>query len=268
MVYVGKIEYEGQIYSGEHEAIVDPEVWQRVQDRLRFNGRTGGRQIRNKYGAVLKGILLCGSCQAGMVHTYTQKAPNKLYRYYVCVNAHQKGYNQCQTRSVSAPVIEQAVVDQIRGIAANPTVVEEVVRQLDEQRVAGIEALEREKRVMEKELQSLGGDIAGVIRMSGKLATDRMAELQERASVVERQLREVRDQLAESVGQMTETASVRSALREFDGLWSEMTPREQEKFVKTLVERVTYDGATGTVTVGFRTAGVRQLCIDVRDRTT
>jgi site-specific DNA recombinase len=264
MVYVGKIEFGGQVYDGEHKGIVDPEIWQRVQDRLRFNGRTGGRQIRNKYGAVLKGILMCGSCQAGMIHTHTQKTPNKLYRYYVCVNAHQRGYNQCQTRSVSAPVIEQAVVEQIRGVAANPAVVDEVVRQLDEQRVAGIEALEREKRVMEKELQRLGEEIASVIRTNGKLAIDRMAELQERASVVERQLHEVRDQLAESVGQATETASVRKALRDFDGLWSEMTSREQEKFVKTLVERVTYDGATGKVTVGFRTAGIRQLCLDMR----
>jgi site-specific DNA recombinase len=103
-----------------------------------------------------------------------------------------------------------------------------------------------------------------VIRTNGKLAIDRMAELQERASVVERQLREVRDQLAESVGQTTETATVRKALRDFDGLWSEMTSREQEKFVKTLVERVTYNGATGQVTVGFCTAGIRQLCVEIR----
>jgi site-specific DNA recombinase len=47
MVYVGKVEYGGQVYEGEHEAIVDPEIWQRVQDRLRYNGRTAGRQIRN-----------------------------------------------------------------------------------------------------------------------------------------------------------------------------------------------------------------------------
>ena len=59
-------------------------------------------------------------------HTDTQQAPNKLYRCYVCVNAHQEGHNQCQTRSVSAAVIEQAVIDWIRGIAANPMVVEEV----------------------------------------------------------------------------------------------------------------------------------------------
>jgi site-specific DNA recombinase len=263
MVYIGKVQYGGQVYAGEHVAIVDPDIWQRVQDRLRFNCKTGGRQIRNKYGAVLKGILWCASCEAGMVHTYTQKAPNKLYRYYVCVNAHQKGYNQCPTRSVSAPVIEQAVVDQIRGIAANPDVVAEVVRQLDEQRVAGIEGLEREKRVMEKELQHLGEEIAGLVRMNGKLVTDRMADLQQRVAILERQLREVRDQLAESVGQTMDVASVRKTLREFDGVWSEMTPREQEKFVKTLVERVSYDGATGTVTVGFRTTGIRQLCLEV-----
>lgn len=31
------------------------------------------------------------------------------------------------------------------------------------------------------------------------------------------------------------------ALRDFDALWSDMTLREQEKLVKTLVERVTYE---------------------------
>ena len=160
-------------------------------------------------------------------------------------------------------MIENAVIDQIRGIAANPAVVDEVVRDLDEKRVAGVDGLEREKRVMEGELQRLGQEIAGLIRMNGKLAADRMADLQDRVSVVERQLREVREQLAESVGQTVDAASVRKTLREFDAIWSEMTPREQEKFVKTLVERVSYDGATGTVTVGFRTAGIRQLCAGV-----
>jgi site-specific DNA recombinase len=40
MVYVGKIEFGGQVYDGEHKGILDPEIWQRVQDRLRFNGNT------------------------------------------------------------------------------------------------------------------------------------------------------------------------------------------------------------------------------------
>ncbi len=236
IAYIGKVEHGGQIYEGEHEGIVDPEIWQRVQDRLRHNGRTGGRQVRNKYGALLKGILRCASCDAGMVHTYTQKTPNKLYRYYVCVNAHQKGYNQCPTWSVSAPAIEQAVVEQIRGIAANPAVVDKVVESLGEQRVADIERLEREKRLIERELERLSQELAGLVRTGGKLAVDRMAEVQERASALERQLREVREQLAAWEGKTVNVADVRRTLREFDRLWAEMTPREQEKFVKTLVD--------------------------------
>ena len=130
----------------------------------------------------------------------------------------------------------------------------------------GVEGLEREKRVIEKELGRLGEETAGLLRMTGKLATDRMAELQDRVAVLERQFRDVRDQLAESAGQAVDAASVRKTLKEFDGVWSEMTPREQEKFVKTLVDRVTYDGATCTVTVGFRTAGIQQLCAQVENR--
>ena len=112
----------------------------------------------------------------------------------------------------------------------------------------------------------MGEETAGLLRMTGKLATDRMAELQDRVAVLERQLRDVRDQLAESVDQTVDAASVRRTLQGFDGVWSEMTPREQEKFVKTLVERVTYDGTTCTVTVGFRSAGIRQLCIEMESK--
>jgi len=211
--------------------------WRTKEWTTRKGKVAGGRQVRNKYGALLKGILRCASCDAGMVHTYTQKTPHKLYRYYVCVNAHQRGYNQCPTRSVSAPAIEQAVIDQIRGIAANPGVVDEVVRTLGEQRIADVESLEREKRLMERELERLSQELAGLVRTGGKVAVDRMAEVQERAAVLEGKLREVRDQLAEWVGQTVNVADVRRTLREFDRLWAEMTPREQEKFVKTPVVR-------------------------------
>ncbi|MXY54680.1 MAG: hypothetical protein F4Y86_19440 [Gammaproteobacteria bacterium] len=35
--------YEGTLYDGEHDAIVDAEVWQQVQETLRRNGLAGGR---------------------------------------------------------------------------------------------------------------------------------------------------------------------------------------------------------------------------------
>jgi site-specific DNA recombinase len=71
VIYTGKVDYKGTIYNGEHNGIVDVDLWQRVQDALRRNGSTGGKEVRNKYGALLKGLLYCAPCGTGMVHTYS-----------------------------------------------------------------------------------------------------------------------------------------------------------------------------------------------------
>lgn len=47
------------------------------------------------------------------------------------------------------------------------------------------------------------------------------------------------DQLAATIDKITDPASVLRAPLEFDALWEEMKPREQEKFFKTLLEQVT-----------------------------
>jgi hypothetical protein len=50
-----------------------------------------------------------------MVHSYTLNN-KKRYRYYVCINAQQRGWTSCPTKSLNAHEIETAVVDYIRGI--------------------------------------------------------------------------------------------------------------------------------------------------------
>ncbi len=57
-----KEHYKGEFYQCEHEATVDADVFRRVQEQLRRNGRNGGNggsEVRNKYGALLKGLLYC-----------------------------------------------------------------------------------------------------------------------------------------------------------------------------------------------------------------
>ena len=120
VIYTGRVKHRGQIYAGEHPRLIDDRIWNEVQERLNRNGRRGGRNVQNKYGALLKGIVRCESCNVGMTHTYVTKAGKKIYRYYVCINAHQKGWNKCETRSVSAAALEAAVLQQVRSIARAP----------------------------------------------------------------------------------------------------------------------------------------------------
>ncbi len=73
IIYTGRIKFEGEIRKAEHERILDDETWERVQAQLARNGRKGGRNVRNKFNGLLKGMVRCGSCGAAMIHTYAQK---------------------------------------------------------------------------------------------------------------------------------------------------------------------------------------------------
>jgi site-specific DNA recombinase len=265
MIYVGKVDYDGHVYNGEHERIVDDETWNRVQSALNRNGRRGGRNIGNKYAALLKGLVRCASCDVGMIHTYVNRK-DRLYRYYVCVKAHQRGWAQCETRSVSAPALEAAVVDQLRGVGRDPTMLREVLRQLMENRRKESTEIATEKTGIELELQNIAKETKETVSASGSsgadadIATRRLAELQDRVSYLSRRLVELRQQSDAIEAEGIDVQHVEAALHEFDSLWEQLSTWEQERFIRALLEQVRYEGKTGTVTLGFRSSGIKDLC--------
>ena len=267
MIYTGKVDFGGTVYEGEHERITDDDTWNRVQSVLGRNGHRGGRNIGNKHGALLKGLVRCASCDVGMIHSYVNKK-NRVYRYYVCVKAHQRGWAQCETRSVSAPAIEDAVLDQLRGVGRNPTVLRAVLREIEERRQRDALGIQREKADIELELKRIAQEMAAVALTAGTApsATDRLAELQDRAKYLNNRMPEVLSQIARAEADAADPKEVEAALQDFDPLWEQLSTWEQERFIRALVDQVRYDGKTGTVTVGFRSSGARNLCDWAADR--
>lgn len=70
VLYAGQVRHKEEVYPGEHEGIVDVNLFEKVQTQLQKNGRTGGAEVRNKHGALLKGMLNCTHCKCSMVHHY------------------------------------------------------------------------------------------------------------------------------------------------------------------------------------------------------
>jgi site-specific DNA recombinase len=85
------VDHKGVLYAGEHDRIIDQKSWDTVQETLRRNGSDKGATVRNKLGALLRGLLFCVPCGTPMMHTYTMRK-SKRYRYYVCYNAQQQGW--------------------------------------------------------------------------------------------------------------------------------------------------------------------------------
>ena len=64
-IYAGKVRHKGEVFPGEHPAVIDDDSWRRVQARLAANGRGGGGcPSRDRFGALLKGLLFCAPAAA------------------------------------------------------------------------------------------------------------------------------------------------------------------------------------------------------------
>lgn len=121
-VYAGKVEYKGEVYDGEHEAIIDDELWNLVRQYM-----AGKPPQRSKARGVdgiapLKGILRCGHCGGAMTPSYTYKG-GKRYCFYVCVKDSKRSIHECPIRRLSAGDIESYVFDQLAKLLRSPEVI-------------------------------------------------------------------------------------------------------------------------------------------------
>lgn len=113
--YLGKIVYQGEIYEGRHEALINQELFDRVQVVLEERSSRGQRQ--RKHHHYLKGSIWCGTChQAGresrliVSHNTGQGGT---YHYFVCV---AKAHGTCQASYLHRDSVEEAVAERYRTV--------------------------------------------------------------------------------------------------------------------------------------------------------
>jgi len=261
ILYTGKMTYKDEIHEGEHEAIIGIDAFNRVQRILKRNGASGGRHVRNQFGALLKGIIRCDACGCAMVPTHTTKNKTKRYRYYVCSNAQKRGWHTCPSKSIPAPEIERFVVDEIKAIGSDPALAEETLEQLRRQQEARTIELKAEKAALTREVNRAQDELRKVVERIGRDGTTgaRMADLQDRIRSAETRYSEVCAELEAIESEQLDSVQAAQALASFDPLWENLTLREQAKVIHLLVEQVSYHGGDGTVAISFHPAGIQAL---------
>ena len=262
IIYTGMVDHKGVLYQGEHERIVDPKTWEKVSKTLQRNGFDKGAVAKNKLGALLRGLLFCVPCGTPMMHTYTMRK-SKRYRYYVCYKAQQQGWQNCETKSVSAHAIESAVLDSIRRIGSDPALAEKVAFEAVDQVRRFQRALDCESDLLRKSLRQLSQKLARVAAdtsVDSSVRFDRIVTLQREIETTQHRLTELAAQRKSFDQDRINENDLLTTLAEFDSIWSSLVTREQEQLIQLLVAKVGYDGRTGKVTVNFRSAGAKELC--------
>lgn len=258
-IYIGRVVHKTEQFPGEHEAIVEESIFQQVQATLRINGRTGGKEVRNKHGSLLRGILFCKSCSRSMVHTFTRRK-QKLYRYYTCTYAIGNGYQTCPGPTLPAMEIESAVIDQIRGIASDQELQAEVLRQAEVGVLTDLNALTAERDALQREWRMHESEIRKFATgTEHPAATALIADLHDRVDRAQKRLRVLEEQIAHRESERVTKADVTAVFADFDRLWSTLSPRQQSRIISLIVARVDYDAKTGVIGVDLHETALKSL---------
>ena len=126
-LYIGEVEYEGAVYPGEHEAIIDRRTWDLAHQFLRAKDPWPVRTKSATAPAALSGLIRCGHCHCAMTPVKSRRRGRE-YHYYHC-SRNMKKLTECPIKQVSAGEIEAIVLGNLKPVVQAPEVVAKVAEQ-------------------------------------------------------------------------------------------------------------------------------------------
>jgi site-specific DNA recombinase len=223
-IYLGELRFGAtRVNEKSHEAIVDPELWQRVQ---RTRSPRGRRAKSDRLLARL-GVLRCATCGGRMIVGTTTQG-GKRYPFYRC-----SPIGDCPRRvTVSADLAERVVVDEVKRLLAD---------------VRGKASVEGGVGVAVEELDRRQGELDRAIRAFGGLEDE--AAARERLA----ELREARDEARERLDELER--AVVPAVTVSAGDWDLLTLDERRALVRAVVEVATVAPGRGPGRISVEARG-------------
>jgi len=121
-VYLGEATHKDASYPGEHVAIIDRSLWDKVHSILQTSPRLRAANARARTPALLKGLIFTETGCA-MTPAFTKKG-TRLYRYYVSmdvIRSRPLDENPGPLR-LPAPMVEDAVIGEIHRMIRAPEI--------------------------------------------------------------------------------------------------------------------------------------------------
>lgn len=124
-VYIGKVNFNGEVLNGKHDPIVSNSVFEQTQILVRTKTRCQGKQTHY----LLSGILWCSKCgeRYGVRST---KCNGVHYSYYCCMPNRKRigkeNQKKCKSKNWPTHKLESIIIDEIKKLAFDRQYFEEL----------------------------------------------------------------------------------------------------------------------------------------------
>lgn len=210
-------ESEWQIVYNNHEPIISQELWDRVQERKKSVAT--GRKTKIGFTHPLSGFLFCADC-GGKLKLCTSIGRNSKRRYYFDCGYHLRyGKAYCFSHYISAGVLEEIVLDDVRTMAKQivldeKSIREEFIRHNAELADVAIKKAKKELQMKQKRVAELSRlmQVAYEDRVKGKMPEEICIGFIEKYSAEQKTIAE---EIQSIEKQLTETETTRNTADDF-----------------------------------------------------
>ena len=149
------------IVEGYHEAIIDDDTWNIVQERL---SNTTGKPQKVHIGSYpLTGILKCPLCGSGMVLSRTintnKDGTKRRLDYYSCGNWKNKGSSACKSNGIRVDKANDFVFKKINQLLNDDVLIQEVLDKINADRKAACSDTTGKKAELEKTRKKINDEL-------------------------------------------------------------------------------------------------------------
>ena len=193
--YIGEYRYKDIVTPGGIPAIVDEDLFNRVQQRFEQNKIAHGRPAKEDVSYLLTTKLFCGKCGTLMGGESGTSHMGNTYYYYKCGNAKRHGKAHCDLKAIRKEPLERFVVDTAIKVIFSDEIIErliDLVMEAQQQENTRLPVLKEQLRDTEKRLANLLEAIEqGILTPTTKQRLDELEARKEalNTSILEEELK-------------------------------------------------------------------------------
>ena len=222
---------------GKHEAIIDRELWDKVQLILESKKGKPSRIYDGEYP--LTGILRCPKCGAGMVISRTTNTladgSKKRIAYYCCGNWKNKGTSVCNSNTIRVDKANEYVFKKIEELVSNEAMIKAVVKNINKERKDKVKPAKRLLGDIDKELEKLDKRKRKIFEayeddiLTKEEFQIRKDELNEKIRILEEEKKPLLNTISEEVSEEIPYEFIKDILMNFSKILNSSVSREQQK---------------------------------------
>ena len=251
VIYVGKVQHNGNLYDGEQKAIIDQNLWDKVRFILNENAPVAPGMKKTAIASPFKGLMVCGYCGGAFGISFSTKGDRR-YMYYICIKDEDRTERQCRLGRVPAGEVDRLILRQMGRLFKTPALLVQTfnkVIELENQRRDVLQLRHNDlmkKQQLLREQIAEGGDIA---------------ELRQQFAQISAEVDEVSDAI-KSLGRKFLPRDLAETCGSMETIWEELFPVERYNLAHQLIDRITL--YTDRMVMDIRHHGLKSLIKELK----